>query len=109
MTPLVWFSVEIECKTAIQRTTYLVGCNGGFDVKGNASCQAGCTHIRAHTKYYFNHCSFHDIPLFMHQAFLTGCSAGGLATIIHCDEFRSLFPMTTKVKCLSDAGFFLDA
>ncbi|XP_028791441.1 pectin acetylesterase 12 [Neltuma alba] len=43
------------------------------------------------------------------QAFLTGCSAGGLATIIHCDEFRSLFPMTTKVKCLSDAGLFLDA
>ncbi|XP_054803177.1 pectin acetylesterase 12-like [Prosopis cineraria] len=42
------------------------------------------------------------------QAFLTGCSAGGLAAIIHCDEFGSLFPMTTKVKCLSDAGLFLD-
>ncbi|KAE9618893.1 hypothetical protein Lal_00046939 [Lupinus albus] len=43
------------------------------------------------------------------QALLSGCSAGGLATIIHCDEFRGLFPRTTKVKCLSDAGLFLDA
>ncbi|CAK8544498.1 unnamed protein product [Lathyrus sativus] len=43
------------------------------------------------------------------QALLSGCSAGGLATIIHCDEFRGLFPRTTKVKCLSDAGLFLDS
>ncbi|KAK9147175.1 hypothetical protein Sjap_007078 [Stephania japonica] len=43
------------------------------------------------------------------QALLSGCSAGGLASILHCDEFRELFPATTKVKCLSDAGLFLDA
>ncbi|KAI6695467.1 hypothetical protein NL676_023177 [Syzygium grande] len=43
------------------------------------------------------------------QALLSGCSAGGLASILHCDEFRDLFPGTTKVKCLSDAGMFLDA
>ncbi|KAL2325694.1 hypothetical protein Fmac_024752 [Flemingia macrophylla] len=43
------------------------------------------------------------------QALLSGCSAGGLASIIHCDEFQSLFPKSSKVKCLSDAGFFLDA
>ncbi|XP_057425527.1 pectin acetylesterase 10-like isoform X2 [Lotus japonicus] len=43
------------------------------------------------------------------QALLSGCSAGGLASIIHCDEFQSLFPNSTKVKCLSDAGFFIDA
>ncbi|PIA37851.1 hypothetical protein AQUCO_02900002v1 [Aquilegia coerulea] len=43
------------------------------------------------------------------EALLSGCSAGGLASILHCDEFRELFPATTKVKCLSDAGFFLDA
>ncbi|KAM6541344.1 hypothetical protein CsatB_005791 [Cannabis sativa] len=43
------------------------------------------------------------------QTLLSGCSAGGLASILHCDEFRSFFPKTTKVKCLSDAGFFLDA
>ncbi|KAK7278106.1 hypothetical protein RJT34_23131 [Clitoria ternatea] len=43
------------------------------------------------------------------QALLSGCSAGGLASIIHCDEFQSLFPKSSKVKCLSDGGFFLDA
>ncbi|GFQ06457.1 protein notum homolog [Phtheirospermum japonicum] len=43
------------------------------------------------------------------QALLSGCSAGGLASILHCDEFRTLFPATTKVKCLSDAGLFMDA
>ncbi|XVF41685.1 hypothetical protein PTKIN_Ptkin01aG0299800 [Pterospermum kingtungense] len=43
------------------------------------------------------------------QALLSGCSAGGLASIVHCDEFRNMFPRTTKVKCLSDAGLFLDA
>eukprot|EP00262_Sarcandra_glabra_P011470 TRINITY_DN2754_c0_g2_i1.p1 TRINITY_DN2754_c0_g2~~TRINITY_DN2754_c0_g2_i1.p1 ORF type:complete len:416 (-),score=55.45 TRINITY_DN2754_c0_g2_i1:55-1302(-) len=43
------------------------------------------------------------------QALLSGCSAGGLASILHCDEFGGLFPRSTKVKCLSDAGLFLDA
>ncbi|KAF9595238.1 hypothetical protein IFM89_038092 [Coptis chinensis] len=43
------------------------------------------------------------------QALLSGCSAGGLATILHCDEFRGLFSSSTKVKCLSDGGMFLDA
>ncbi|XP_052206244.1 pectin acetylesterase 12-like [Diospyros lotus] len=43
------------------------------------------------------------------QALLSGCSAGGLASILHCDKFRDLFPGSTKVKCLSDAGLFLDA
>nr|XP_019703802.1 pectin acetylesterase 12-like isoform X2 [Elaeis guineensis] len=43
------------------------------------------------------------------QALLTGCSAGGLASILHCDEFQALFPGNTEVKCLADAGLFLDA
>ncbi|KAL6531523.1 Pectin acetylesterase 10 [Orobanche minor] len=43
------------------------------------------------------------------QTLLSGCSAGGLASILHCDEFQSLFRASTKVKCLSDAGLFLDA
>ncbi|KAL9248198.1 hypothetical protein vseg_021550 [Gypsophila vaccaria] len=43
------------------------------------------------------------------QALLSGCSAGGLASILHCDEFGALFSGHTKVKCLSDAGLFLDA
>lgn len=42
------------------------------------------------------------------QALLSGCSAGGLATLIHCDDFRDVLPMDAKVKCLSDAGFFLN-
>ncbi|MCD7470147.1 Pectin acetylesterase 10 [Datura stramonium] len=43
------------------------------------------------------------------QALLSGCSAGGLASILHCDGFRTLFQSSTKVKCLSDAGLFMDA
>ncbi|KAD3067470.1 hypothetical protein E3N88_35350 [Mikania micrantha] len=42
------------------------------------------------------------------QALLSGCSAGGLASILHCDEFSSLFSGSTKVKCLADAGMFMD-
>ncbi|KAL6615252.1 hypothetical protein ACP70R_037522 [Stipagrostis hirtigluma subsp. patula] len=47
------------------------------------------------------------------EVLLTGCSAGGLAAILHCDEFRSFFRSSngrsTTVKCLADAGLFLDA
>ncbi|XP_039047673.1 pectin acetylesterase 5-like [Hibiscus syriacus] len=42
------------------------------------------------------------------QALLSGCSAGGLATLIHCDEFRDHLPTDATVKCLTDPGFFLD-
>ncbi|KAG0496113.1 hypothetical protein HPP92_000804 [Vanilla planifolia] len=41
------------------------------------------------------------------KAFLTGCSAGGLAALMHCDNFQAHLPQT-KVKCLADAGFFLN-
>lgn len=41
------------------------------------------------------------------NALLSGCSAGGLASILHCDSFRALLRMGTKVKCLSDAGYFI--
>lgn len=51
---------------------------------------------------------FHTLLIVL-QALLSGCSAGGLASILHCDEFRGLFSGNTKVKCLSDAGMFLDA
>ncbi|KAL6621265.1 hypothetical protein ACP70R_033697 [Stipagrostis hirtigluma subsp. patula] len=44
------------------------------------------------------------------QLLLTGCSSGGLAVILHCDEFRAFFPSPgTTVKCLADAGLYLDA
>ncbi|CAH9123536.1 unnamed protein product [Cuscuta epithymum] len=42
------------------------------------------------------------------KALLSGCSAGGLSTFLHCDNFTSYLPKTTSVKCLSDAGYFLD-
>lgn len=42
------------------------------------------------------------------QALLSGCSAGGLTSFLHCDNFRELLPKTAKVKCLGDAGFFID-
>ncbi|WCJ20550.1 Pectinacetylesterase family protein [Euphorbia peplus] len=42
------------------------------------------------------------------HALLGGCSAGGLAAILHCDEFRSMFPKETNVKCAPDAGFFIE-
>ncbi|KAG6525755.1 hypothetical protein ZIOFF_015722 [Zingiber officinale] len=40
-------------------------------------------------------------------ALLTGSSAGGLASILHCDSFRGFLPSSAKVKCLSDAGYFV--
>ncbi|CAO2162341.1 unnamed protein product [Urochloa humidicola] len=42
------------------------------------------------------------------KVLLTGCSAGGLAVILHCDEFQAFFQPSTAVKCLADAGLFLD-
>ncbi|XP_060211194.1 pectin acetylesterase 8-like [Lycium barbarum] len=42
------------------------------------------------------------------NAILTGSSAGGLATILNCDKFKSLLPNVARVKCVADAGFFLD-
>ncbi|KAI9115966.1 hypothetical protein K1719_012896 [Acacia pycnantha] len=42
------------------------------------------------------------------EALLSGCSAGGLATLVHCDDFRGHLPKEATVKCLADAGFFLD-
>lgn len=42
------------------------------------------------------------------QAVLSGCSAGGLTSILHCDKFKSLVPPTAKVKCFADAGYFIN-
>ncbi|KAK3429686.1 hypothetical protein EUGRSUZ_E01170 [Eucalyptus grandis] len=43
------------------------------------------------------------------NAILAGCSAGGLTAILNCDRFRALVPARTKVKCLADAGYFINA
>ncbi|KAL0846570.1 hypothetical protein Bca101_019816 [Brassica carinata] len=41
------------------------------------------------------------------QAILTGCSAGGLATLrIHCDYFRDHLSEDASIKCVSDGGYF---
>lgn len=42
------------------------------------------------------------------NALISGCSAGGLTSILHCDRFRDRMPVEANVKCLSDAGFFID-
>ncbi|XP_017253447.1 pectin acetylesterase 8 [Daucus carota subsp. sativus] len=42
------------------------------------------------------------------NAIISGCSAGGLASILHCDKFKSLLPASAKVKCLADAGYFIN-
>ncbi|XP_057846403.2 pectin acetylesterase 8 isoform X2 [Cryptomeria japonica] len=41
------------------------------------------------------------------QGLLSGCSAGGLASFLHCDNFRELLPQQAQVKCLGDGGFFV--
>ncbi|KAL1530968.1 [Wnt protein] O-palmitoleoyl-L-serine hydrolase [Salvia divinorum] len=41
------------------------------------------------------------------NALLMGDSAGGLATILNCDRFHSFLPDACRVKCVSDAGFFI--
>ncbi|XP_009626905.2 pectin acetylesterase 11-like [Nicotiana tomentosiformis] len=43
------------------------------------------------------------------NAILSGTSAGGLATILNCDKFKSLLPDDARVKCVADAGFFINA
>ncbi|GFP81552.1 hypothetical protein PHJA_000298500, partial [Phtheirospermum japonicum] len=41
---------------------------------------------------------------------LSGGSAGGLATLLHCDSFRQqIVPNAKRVKCISDSGFFMHA
>ncbi|KAD5961247.1 hypothetical protein E3N88_12720 [Mikania micrantha] len=46
---------------------------------------------------------------FAKKALLSGCSAGGMASYLHCNSFNNYLPNATAVKCLGDAGFFLDA
>lgn len=42
---------------------------------------------------------------------VSGCSAGGLATFLHCDHWADAIKKanpSTKVACMPDSGFFLD-
>ena len=42
------------------------------------------------------------------QAILSGCSAGGLTSVLNCDRFRGLLPRAARVKCIADAGYFIN-
>ncbi|KAL0322873.1 UNVERIFIED_CONTAM: Pectin acetylesterase 11 [Sesamum angustifolium] len=43
------------------------------------------------------------------NAILSGGSAGAWGAIVHCDGFRELIPKASRVKCISDSGFFVHA
>ncbi|KAL6531329.1 hypothetical protein OROHE_014398 [Orobanche hederae] len=58
---------------------------------------------------YCDGASFAGDAVYRNGALLSGCSAGGLAAFLHCDSFTDYLPKNASVKCLSDAGFFLDA
>ncbi|KAL2517361.1 Pectin acetylesterase 8 [Abeliophyllum distichum] len=63
-------------------------------------------------KVYVGYCdgsSFTGDVEAVDPAILTGTSAGGLATILHCDAFRAMVPNAKRVKCISDAGYFIHA
>ena len=38
---------------------------------------------------------------------VSGCSAGGLATYLHVDDWASMFSKSVKVVGMPDSGFFL--
>ena len=40
------------------------------------------------------------------EVVLAGCSAGGLSTYLHADEWRAALPRATHVTALADSGFF---
>ena len=42
------------------------------------------------------------------DAVVSGCSAGGLASILHGDHVRDMLPKETRVVVMPDSGFFLD-
>nr|XP_009759680.1 PREDICTED: protein notum homolog [Nicotiana sylvestris] len=42
------------------------------------------------------------------NAILSGTSAGGLAAILNCDKFSNLLPLSVRVRCIFDSGFFVD-
>ncbi|XP_059277624.1 pectin acetylesterase 11-like [Lycium ferocissimum] len=55
--------------------------------------------------WYFDRVGFQHIDP---EAILCGTSAGGLATILNCDKFKSYLPNDARVKCVADAGFFIN-
>lgn len=47
------------------------------------------------------------VCIYILQVLLSGGSAGGLGSIIHCDRFRALFSKNVRVKCHADGALFI--
>lgn len=101
----------------LPRPTHLVSRHGRVDVEGDEQCRSGLT-LRPFYVSFFKASLFaihysakvsSVTPWFCLQELLTGCSAGGVAAVHHCDGFRAFFAGSVRVKCLADAGMFLDA
>ncbi|GAB2218924.1 hypothetical protein Droror1_Dr00002157 [Drosera rotundifolia] len=94
--------------------SYLLPYYSVFNLLGNFSTvhividHADCYNWNRVKLRYCDGASFAGNSEFDNGALLSDCSAGGLAAFLHCDNFIAFLPSTTVVKCLSDAGFFLD-
>ena len=90
-------------------------CDGGSYV-GNAS--SGSPRNGTGPLWYRGHANFEAIiddlitnkglALF-DEVILSGCSAGGLGVIYKCDYLASRLVQVRKVRCVADAGLFLEA
>ena len=79
------------------------------DLKAKGTNHATNVSLRCHNLSYLLNFDRHIlISLGMPQVIISDSSAGGLTSIVHFDNFRSLLPATTKVKCLSYAGYFIN-
>ncbi|KAK9148718.1 hypothetical protein Scep_007475 [Stephania cephalantha] len=100
--------------TLFSRRQYLVGRHGRVDGSGNAQGLDCVSHLQSESilaSLLFIVLGHHDIiAIDVLQALLSRmlCRRFGINSTL-CDEFRKLFFATTKVKCLSDLGLFLDA
>jgi len=70
-------------------------------VRSGASEASLCNHRRRRQRQIA--CS--QVPGTTKEAMLSGCSAGGLATYLHCDAFADMVA-PVPAKCVADAGYF---
>jgi len=90
---------------------YLPYCDGGSQT-GDLTLPVN---VKSSTIYYRGHRILRAmIPALMNRMLkgatdvvISGCSAGGLSTYLHADEWGAALP-GTKVVALPDSGFFLD-
>ncbi|KAL0392375.1 UNVERIFIED_CONTAM: Pectin acetylesterase 11 [Sesamum radiatum] len=60
-------------------------------------------------RVYVGYCDGSSYTGDVEEAILSGGSAGAWGAIVHCDGFRKLIPKASRVKCISDSGFFVHA